>query len=124
MLRFLTGVFKSNVIPSERTLYIKISDNEDGQPLTENINTIVDLYKKHTTCICFAGGEEQQQNLTNCCKTLHKHGLKTAFHTKLDEISKINKGLTSELDYIILEDNKVYIKDFCPFGNIEDWTLI
>lgn len=124
MLRFLSGVIKSNIIPSERTLYIKISDNEDGQPLTENISIIADTYKKHITCVCFAGGEEQQQSLSSCCKTFHKYGIKTAFHTKLTEVSQINKGLTGELDYIIFEDKKVYIKDFCPFGNIEDWTLL
>ena len=124
MLRYLSGVIKNNIIPSERTMYIKISDNEEGQLLFENIGVMVETYKKYISCVCFAGGEEQQQDLTSCCKVLHKYGLKTAFHTKLNETSQINKSLTSELDYIIFQDNKVYVKDFCPFGNIEDWTLI
>lgn len=123
MLRFLSGIIKSNVIPSEQTLYIKISDNEDGQPLLENINLIADSYKKHVSCICFEGGEDQQQSLSKCCQIIHKYGLKTAFHTRLTETSQVNKGLTSELDYIIFQD-KTFIKDVCPFGNIEDWTPI
>ena len=122
MLKYLNGIFTNKTIPSEKTLSVRLSADDNGQPLLNHIGTIIDEYKRHITCICFIGGENDQRELSECCKIIHKHGLKTALKTSLTEVSQVNRNLTSVLDFISFENGKVYFKDVCPFCDIEDWT--
>ena len=119
MLKYLNGLI-NNMIPGEKTLSITISDNENGQPLLQNVNIMADLYRKHVSCVYFIGGEQDQLELAECCKIVHSYKLKTAFRSET-EPSKLNKSLTAELDYIKMKQGGVLKKDYCPFGDIEDW---
>ena len=121
MLRYLTGIINEGIIPSVKTLSVVVSPDERGEPLLERIDLIVETYKNHIDCICFIGGENEQQELTMCCKTAHKHKLLTALWTKLDDPSQINLKLTNELDYIKIKDGSIKQKDYCPFGDITEW---
>lgn len=120
MLRYLNGLFLNNYIDNLRTLNITISDTESGQPLLENVELMADLYKRQIDGVCFIGGIEDQKELSRCCKIIHRYGLKTAFQTTLNEPSEINKSLVDELDYIKFK-TRTMKKDYCPFGDIEDW---
>lgn len=118
MIKYLNGLIGS-VIPNEKTLSIAISEDE-GQPLLQNIKTIADTYHKHVSCVCFVGTGDQH-DLAKCCKIIHSYKLKTALFSSVTEISQINKVLTAELDYIKLDAGNIMKKDYCPFGDIEDW---
>lgn len=121
MLKYLNGLINKGIIPKERTLSITVSPDDNGQDLTGNIKIIIDTYRHYVDCLCFIGGEHNQHELAECCKIVHKNGLKTAFYTSLYETSQINKTLTAELDYVKLGSGVVLKKDYCPFGDVEDW---
>ena len=121
MLRYLNGLIGNYSIAEEKVLSITLSDGESGQALLPHIEIIADTYRKIVTCVCFIGGEQDQVELAQACKTIHKHGLKTALVSSMTEPSQINKTLTSELDYIKFKPNRLMKKDYCPFGDIEDW---
>ena len=121
MLKYLNGLIGNMSIADEKVLAITISNDESGQDLYSNVDMIADLYRRYVTCVCFIGGEEEQHELAKCCKMIHKYGLKTAFVSSMTEPSQLNKTLTSELDYIKFKPNHLMKKDYCPFGDIEDW---
>ena len=124
MIQYVNGRFSEISIPNERALIINLV-HENGLGLEPNLTTIFDSYKKHMSCICFYVDEEiDQHELVSICKKIHTAGLKTAFDTSLDEMSKINKRLLDELDYVRLTHSRQYKKDYSPFGDVEDWIDI
>lgn len=119
MLKYLNGVILRQIIPDEVSLTITTSDNE-GQGLLQNLPIIIKEYGKHISCLCLISESKENYELSEIFKQAHKAGLKTCLHTKLDDISKINMNLLSNLDYVKLSDN-LLMKDYSPFGDIEDW---
>ena len=124
MIKYINGHFTENVFPEERALMITLVNN-NGLDLEANLDTVFGSYKKYMTCIGFVVDEEiDQHDLINSCKRIHAAGLKTAFDTSLNEMSKINKLLLGELDYVRLNHKQAYIKDYSPFGDFEEWLEI
>ena len=121
MLKYLNGIIGKE-IPNETTLSILLSE-EEGTPILLYIDDIINTYHRYISCIRFIGGENDQQELAELCKVVHKGNLKTCFVSNLTEPSQITKKLTDELDYF--ESNKkIFTKDYCPFGDIYDWTEV
>lgn len=120
MLKYLNGLIRSDIIPGEKVLSVTVSDGENGQPLMQNVNLMADIYKKHISCICFIGGEQDCYELAQCCKIVHDYKINAAVIPSVTEISEINKVLTDELDYIKIT-GRLFKKDYCPFADAEDW---
>lgn len=113
----------------------KYSWEDKGQPLSEHLPIILDQYKKYISCVCLMGGDQDQLELTEICKTIHKYGLKTCLYTGYDEMSQINLRLLDELDYIKLghfdkakgplnspaTNQKMFAKEYSPFDDTIDW---
>ena len=125
MLKYLNGKILNSAIPNETTLVIKTAGEniEQGKPLTSAFETILKEYAKHVTTICFIGGENETAELLSLLKEIRKRNLKTGLSTHINDMSKINNKLLDELTYLQL-DKKMFIKDFCPFTDEEDWFEI
>ena len=125
MLKYLNGKILNSAIPNETTLVIKTAGEniEQGKPLTSAFETILKEYAKHVTTICFIGGENETVELLSLLKEIRKRNLKTGLSTHINDMSKINNKLLDELTYLQL-DKKMFIKDFCPFTDEEDWFEI
>lgn len=122
MLKYVNGKILTSAIPNETTLVIKIAMNdiENAKPLSEMFLLILKEYGRHITTVAFIGGEEEQYELVELCKQVHKAGLKTCLSTYITDKSQLNLNLLNELDYLQLSKN-TYKKDYSPFGDIEDW---
>lgn len=149
MLKYLNGTIVAQEVPDEISLAIVISGcqhhcpdchskyswEDKGQPLLEHLPIMLDQYKKYISCVCLMGGDQNQFELTEICRAVHKENLKTCLYTGLDEMSQINKRLLDELDYIKLghfdkqagplnvptTNQRMYMKDFDPFDGCEEW---
>lgn len=116
----------------------KYSWKDEGQPLLQNLPVILKEYKPYISCLCLMGGDQDQIELTQICREAHKVGLKTCLYTGYDEMSQLNPRLLDELDYIKLgkfdktkgplnattTNQRMYKKDYSPFGDMEDWIDI
>lgn len=123
MLKYLNGKITKEAIINEITLLIKISRNDEGQPLSNVFDNVMKEYGKFATVVCFIGGEEDQLELTELMKKVKKSGLKTGLSTYLTEESQLNLNLLNELDYLQLM-KKLYKKDYSPFGDADVWIEI
>ena len=122
MIYYTGGLILSNIVPQEKTLTITIS-SESGIPLKENLPLILKEYTKYITCFCIIGDAYNQQGLTDIFESAHKAGLKTAFFTEAEDVSQINLNIIKHLDFIKLKD-QFLMKDYSPFGDVEDWIDI
>ena len=153
MLKYLNGTIVMQEVPDEISLAIVIAGcqhkcpdchskytwNEDqGQPLLQNLPIILKEYAKHVSCFCLMGGDQDQHELIQAFKQAHKAGLKTCLYTGLEDMSQLNLNLVRELDYVKLgkfdkscgplnnpkTNQRMMKKDYSPFGDIEDWIDI
>lgn len=72
----------------------------DGKYLTDEIDNILDIYDGMITCICFMGGDQNQNDLICCIKKAKQRNLKTCLYTGCDSLEAVPKKILSELDYI------------------------
>ena len=121
MIKYLNGFLNKGFAGGERALYINLSNDDSGQDLQGHLPEIINSYKKHVGCVCFIGKDQDQVELAEYCKIIHKNDIKTAVFFWLDDPSQIIKQLATELDYLRLVKGKTYKKDYCPFGDIIDW---
>ena len=152
MLKYLNGTIVMQEVPDEISLAIVISGcihkcpdchskyswADEGQPLLQNLPIILKQYGKYISCLCLMGGDQDQKELREVCDIAHKAGLKTCLYSGYDEMSQINLRLLDMLDYIKLghfdktkgplnkptTNQKMYKKDYSPFGDMEDWIDI
>lgn len=140
-MKYVRG-YVSSIIPNCKTLSVELCgckhacpncknrarQAEDGQPLNERLDTIMSVFEKVVDVVCFVGGEDDSQDLQSVCEYVHKKGLKTALSTAYSETSMINRQLMNVLDYILIgrcdSKQKIMMKDYSPFGDIEDWIEI
>lgn len=120
-MKYLNGVILRQLIDGVSTLVIHISSDDTGHSLSANFSIILEAYKKYIECICMAGNNLQQQDLTEYFKVAEKEGLKTAILSdSITDTNQITQRLIEVLDYAIL-NNRVYTKDYSPFGDCYDW---
>jgi anaerobic ribonucleoside-triphosphate reductase activating protein len=58
---------------------------------------LLDKYQSAITCVCFLGGEWQEEELKILCRTAQERGLLTCLYTGLDDVSE---SLKSVLDFL------------------------
>ena len=120
MLYYLNGVILNKIIPDERTLVIKVN-NDSGKLFLSDLNEILTTYNKHISCICFDNIENEQHDTEKALATIHSKKIKTCLI--LRKLPDVNKTISDNLDYVLIE-NKLYKKDYSPFGDIEDWIEV
>jgi anaerobic ribonucleoside-triphosphate reductase activating protein len=67
-----------------------------------NKNTFIEIlnkYKKTITCVCFLGGE-WDSNLVELIKISKNYNLRIGLYSGLNNISDIDKSITSNIDYL------------------------
>lgn len=116
MLKYFSGRITDLIVPDEHSLEVVISGcihkcpdchskyswPDEGRPLLEHLPIMLKEYAKYVSCVCFMGGDHDQQELMEACNQVHKAGLKTCLYTGYEEMSQINLRLLDELDYIKL----------------------
>jgi anaerobic ribonucleoside-triphosphate reductase activating protein len=101
-------------IPNELTLAINVTGcphkcpdchskflwEYTGNYIKNDIVKIIEKYKSFITCVCFMGGDQNQEELIELCKLIKSYKLKTALYSGLDDIENISSNLKKELDFI------------------------
>ena len=72
----------------------------DGEYLIDDIEKLLNQYSGLITCVCFMGGDQNQDDLLYCINMANKKELKTCLYTGVDDINIINKEIIEVLDYI------------------------
>lgn len=55
-----------------------------GNPLLENLPSVINKYRSMITCVCFMGGDQNTIELLKACEIAHRYNLKTCLYTGLD----------------------------------------
>jgi anaerobic ribonucleoside-triphosphate reductase activating protein len=102
-------------IPNEITLAINITGcphhcpdchskflwEYSGKYIKDDIIDIILKYHDFITCVCFMGGDQNQNELIDLCDIIKtKYKLKTALYSGLDDIENISSNLKKELDFL------------------------
>lgn len=101
-------------VPNEISLAINISDcpykckgchssylwDYVGLYLTNDIDDLLDKYSDLISCVCFMGGDQNQEELLYCLKKAKERKFKTCLYTGNDDINSISKDVVESLDYI------------------------
>lgn len=72
----------------------------DGEYLIDDIEKLLNQYSGLITCVCFMGGDQNQDDLLYCINMANKKELKTCLYTGVDDINMINKEIIEVLNYI------------------------
>lgn len=92
-------------VPNEVSLAINVSGctykcrgchsrylwNYNGEFMMKNLNNIIQENLDFITCVCFMGGDQNQEELLYHLKYIRdKYGLKTCLYTGCDDITQLN----------------------------------
>lgn len=100
-------------VPDEVTLAINISGcphkcvgchskylwEYKGSYISDDLNILIDRYNDLITCVCFMGGDQNQEELIDLLSYIKKHKLKTALYTGYDSIDSLDVRMLEALDY-------------------------
>ena len=103
-------------VPNEISLAINISDcpykckgchsmylwDYIGDYLIDDIDNLLNKYNNLISCVCFMGGDQNQDELLYCLQKAKKKKLKTCLYTGNDDINSISNEIIKNLDYIII----------------------
>lgn len=101
-------------VPNEVSLAINISGcphkcegchskylwDYNGKYLVDDIAELLSRYSDLISCVCFMGGDQNQDDLLYCINKVKENNLKTCLYTGLDDIKSINEDIVKKLDYI------------------------
>lgn len=72
----------------------------NGEYLIDDIDELLSRYSDLISCVCFMGGDQNQDDLLYCINKVKENNLKTCLYTGLDDIESINENIIEKLDYI------------------------
>ena len=101
-------------VPNEVSLAINISGcphkcegchskylwSYNGEYLIDDIDELLSRYSDLISCVCFMGGDQNQDDLLYCINKAKENNLKTCLYTGVDDIESINENIIEKLDYI------------------------
>lgn len=101
-------------VPNEVSLAINISGcpykcegchsrylwEDVGHYLTDDLDKLINRYDELITCVCFMGGDQNEEELFECLKKVKNKKLKTCLYTGNDSINSISRQIMDSLDYI------------------------
>lgn len=71
-----------------------------GSYLTDDLETLINKYDGLITCVCFMGGDQNEEELFECLIKVKSKKLKTCLYTGNDSINSISKQIIHNLDYV------------------------
>lgn len=100
-------------VPDEVTLAINISGcphkcvgchskylwEYKGNYISDDLDGLIEKYKGLISCVCFMGGDQNQDELTDLLICIKKYKLKTALYTGYDSMMNLDFGMLKNLDY-------------------------
>lgn len=72
----------------------------DGNYLIDDIDKLLNQYSDLISCVCFMGGDQNQNDLLYCIDKVNSKGLKICLYTGINDINLISKDIIEKLDYI------------------------
>ena len=112
-LKYLGYSIVFQEVPDEVTLAINISGcphrcegchskylwEYEGNYISDDLESLIEKYDELITCVCFMGGDQNQNELSDLLTVTHKHGLKTALYTGIDFMGDLSIKVLQNLDY-------------------------
>lgn len=77
-----------------------------GEPLLDNMVSVLGPYKDYVTCVCFMGGDQNIEELSLALAVIKELGLKTCVYSGLDDLK--------DLEQII------HLLDYCKIGRYDE----
>ena len=71
-----------------------------GDYLIDDIDNLLNKYNNLISCVCFMGGDQNQDELLYCLQKAKKKKIKTCLYTGNDDINSISNEIIKNLDYI------------------------
>lgn len=101
-------------VPNEVSLAININDcpykckgchskylwEYEGSYLLDDIDELLTQYEGLITCVCFMGGDQNENDLFICLNKVKEKQIKTCLYTGKDSIDLISNSIIQQLDYI------------------------
>ena len=112
-LKYLGYSIVFQEVPGEVTLTLNISGcphkcegchskylwEYDGHYVSDDLKALIEKYKGLITCVCFMGGDQNQNELSNLLIYVKQCKLKTALYTGCDSINSLSATVLDHLDY-------------------------
>lgn len=112
-LKYLGYSIVFQEVPDEVTLVINISGcphkcvgchskylwEYKGNYISEDLDVLIEKYKGLITCVCFMGGDQNQDELIDLLIRIKQHKLKTALYTGFDFMTNLYIRVLGNLDY-------------------------
>ena len=112
-LRYLGYSIVFQEVPNEVSLAINISGcphrcegchskylwEYEGNYISDDLVALIEKYKDLITCVCFMGGDQNQNELSDLLIVAHKYNLKTALYTGVDFMGDLQIQVLRHLDY-------------------------
>ena len=112
-LKYLGYSIVFQEVPDEVTLAINISGcphkcegchskylwEYKGNYISDDLASLIEKYKGLITCVCFMGGDQNLQELSNLLTIVRSYKLKTALYTGYDQSDDLNRWILAKLDY-------------------------
>lgn len=112
-LKYLGYSIVFQEVPNEVTLAINISGcphrcegchskylwEYKGNYISDDLKGLIKKYDGLITCVCFMGGDQNQNELVNLLNNVHRNQLKTALYTGEDSMQNISFRVLCNLDY-------------------------
>lgn len=113
-LKYSSYAIVMQEVPNEVSLAINISGcpyrckgchskhlwKYEGQYLVDDIETLLNQYDGLITCVCFMGGDQNEEELLTCLNKVKERQIKTCLYTGKDSINLIQNLVKEKLDYI------------------------
>lgn len=101
-------------VPNEISLAINISGcpykckgchsqhlwNYVGRYLIDDIDDLLNKYDNLISCVCFMGGDQNQDDLLYCINKAKEKNYNVCLYTGADDINSIDERIINKLDYI------------------------
>lgn len=71
-----------------------------GNYLIDDMDNLLSKYDDLISCVCFMGGDQNQDELLCCLRKVKERKLKTCLYTGNDDIESISEEIIKNLDYI------------------------
>ena len=113
-LKYLSYSVVLQEVPDEISLAINISDcpykckgchskelwEYNGSYLIDDIDILLDKYDGLISCVCFMGGDQNEEDLIVCLDRVRNRNLKSCLYTGNNSIKNLSCKVISKLDYI------------------------
>ena len=71
-----------------------------GSYLADDIDELLNKYDGLISCVCFMGGDQNEEDLIFCLDKIKDKSLKTCLYTGNDSINNLSNQLLKRLDYL------------------------